>query len=530
LPFYGTGGSDPFAPIAAAGEVSIRQQSDGLTVVAAAVFGLAKLGSSPPELARIQQLLAHNGVREKLVLAGGVTFGASTSVFVNAVLDVDLRIRMKQQQLLIEDAFVSFGDSNGTLSFQIGGVFGVRFRVGGNDYTFTTQAYLAITPEEATAGVTIDAKGLQLAPLNVFMSEVAADIVITFEELGIGIGLEAKLAAGKKHPVPALEVAALVTLDDAGEAVYPNIPVFMISIPSLTYDLVLDILGVTTRPPAADFLSAFALYGFYVGWAEGPGFLLPDRTPMPAGLAVQGMIRIASFEGWLALDLSGSGQSFAMSCNPIHWHGVEISGDGKEIKIAVVDVMIGGQSYTQPVMGARLPDDVRWMTVVRPGGPSLQVNLEKQPFLDLGVKVRLFMGDAVAATKVVVSTTAVTFELELKLPRVLGRDRLTFRCSMLHDPTGKQVTGFSAKTRIWFEDPKIPVIDKIERFRGWLEVDATIDDQRFHLKAEAWVHFHWLGVEYKINWEITFTESPTLDELAKRVAKELERSIKKVIE
>lgn len=531
LPFYGTAGKDPFAAIADAGSIAVNPKGNEVAVIAAAVFSLAKLGTSHREIARMQQLLANNGVRDQLVLLGEVSVGPSTSIKVEAELDVHVTLHVGNDRLLIESAFVSFGYDSGVFSFTIGGTFGVRVRVDGTDRTFTEQVYLAITEAEVTAGVTIHVTpNVQLAPLNLFMSEVDADIAITFEPPAIGVGLEAKLTAGKKNPKPALDVAAIVTVDYAGEAAYPNIPVFMISIPSLTYELVLDILGVKKRPRAADFLSGFALYEFYVGWAESPGYLLPDRNAMPAGLAVQGMIRIAAFEGWLALDLSGSDQKFEMSCKPIHWNGLELGGDGKEINIDVVDVTIGGNKYEQPVMDSPPPKHSHPKTVVPAHGPSIKIDLEKQPFIDLGLKVRLFDEAPVAATKVVVGADTVTFELELKLPRILGRDRLTMRCGLLHDPTGKQVTGFSTKTRIWFEEPKIPVIDKLERFRGWLKLEATIDEHHYELNVEAWIHFHFVTREHVVSWAYRFTEPVSLDKLAERVAKEIERAIKEIIE
>ncbi len=278
--------------------------------------------------------------------------------------------------------FVVFG-MKGTIPFD---VFGQKF---------DALATFTLDNLEAAVGLVIqgDHASLPAPPQlrGLHFDEFGVGMGIFFEPPSYVVGLQGKFHIGEGKNVVALDDDTFAIVLQIEEEV-PNPLYGSFYVPKLDIDTVVALF--TDTKTGLDVPVHFTDLSFV--WAENPlePVVLPDGTLSQGALGFSAGVDVLSFSfyGNVRLDLSG-GLTADVEVAPISLGEIfKLSGDGKGVTIKV-------DAQGSPIKNNMIRDKIalkdalanaKDKTLVPPGGPVLQIQTTKAPFLHLDAKASLF--------------------------------------------------------------------------------------------------------------------------------------------
>jgi hypothetical protein len=393
------------APIASG---NVLQLAEGLSL--AAMLDFAQ-GSTDRRMANLRSIVGQS----KLLLQAAISPGG-VSLFIG--LAGKIYIPAGSGRLALANPTIRI-DAAPLISFQVSG--GLQFSVEGTPVTATARLILSETEAQVAVSVAADQGALPPPPgvRGLHLEQFGIAMGVFFEPPGLDLGLQGKFRIGQEQAARADQFAFV--LEMIGEV--PNPLYLSFYIDKLDFGQVLTLFTDRTEPAVVGALEIVKASNLSFHWAETQ-VVLPDGSVATPGFGFSANVQILTFGAHAELEVSIAQGIFGHAeMSPIDLRGVlQVSGDGKGIVRTYEQV--GGQwaEVTNNAIVRRLPPPpIRRETIVPPGGPIIEFNALRSPFVHVNWRITLF--DLVRETvDVTISSNGFTFALSYSVANIARFD------------------------------------------------------------------------------------------------------------
>ncbi|MBZ5508851.1 MAG: hypothetical protein LAO78_25605 [Acidobacteriia bacterium] len=260
-------------------------------------------------------------------------------------------------------------------------------------------------------------KGLHLEDFGLIMG-------VFFEPPGVDLGIQGKCRIGEVQGTKDNEFAMILEVIEE----VPNLLYLSFYIDEMDLGQVVTLFTDRQEPGIVQSMEIVKAYGLSFRFAENV-VVLPDGSIAQPGFGLSASIQLLSWGGHVDLQVGATdGIHGTAELSPINLRNVlVISGDGKGIKRIFQQTSGTWQLVTNSSIVRTLPaPPVRQETIIAPGGPVLQFNCLKSPFIHASLMVSLFDLQK-AKIDATLSTSGISFVLTYTVD---GIEKFNMSCSL----------------------------------------------------------------------------------------------------